>query len=197
MNKKFQQMAGLAIETDQGASDQGVLAADWQLAAAGAADHPLVKPYRLERLVGMGFRYWVRGLEQHDGRYFDSCSRHYIENFGLKNGVVLATRLGFWVSALCRVKRRSFHTLQPEAAGFSHDEVVAISVIAASQHAECPALQACLFAITEAQEFKAAEQASADFADGLIDAGQILRPETITNPLQHMAGPGVCGGLAN
>lgn len=193
MTEKFPQMARLAIDDDKAA-----LTADWRLSAAGAAaNHPLVKPYRLERLVGMGFRYWVRGLEENDGSYFDSCSRHYIENFGLKNGVVLATRLGFWVSALTRVKRRRFDTLQPEAAGFSHDEVVAISVIAASQHAECPALQACLFAITEAQEFKAAVQASADFADGLIDAGQILRPETITYPLQHMAGPGACGLMAN
>ena len=110
---------------------------------------------------------------------------------------MLATRLGFWVSALSRAKQRAITTLPPEAAGFSHDEVVAISVIAASQHAECPALQACLYAITEAREIAAAEQASTDFADGLIDAGQILRPETITFPLQHMAGQGAGGQLAN
>lgn len=147
-----------------------------------------------QRMVGLGFRCWVRGLQTRDNRFFDVCSRQYIQNFGLKDGVVLSTRLGFWVNALTEVRKRPFTILDVDAPGFSHDEAVAISMIAASQHAECPALQACIYAITEAQDTKTAQHTAQDFADGLIDAGRILPSASIAYPLHHLAqkagGPG-------
>ncbi len=147
-----------------------------------------------ERMVGLGFRCWARGRLTGDTRFFDVCSRQYIQRYGLKTGLVLATRLGSWVDALERMRQRPLSLFRIEAAGFSHDEVVAISMIAACQHAECPALRACLYAITEAAETDLPQHAAQDFADGLIDAGQILRPDCITYPLQHLAAPGSAAG---
>lgn len=149
-----------------------------------------------ERMVGLGFRCWARGRQTGDSRFFDVCSRQYIQRYGLKTGLVLATRLGSWVDALERLRRRPLSLYSIQAVGFSHDEVVAISMIAACQHAECPALRACLFAITDAAETALPQHAAQDFADGLIDAGQILRSDCITYPLQHLAAPQSLGGRA-
>ena len=142
-------------------------------------------------MVGMGFRCWVRGTQTHDTRFFDVCSRQYIQHFGLKDGIVLTTRLGHWVDTLDKFKSRPLSIHQHQALGFSFDEVIAISMIAACQHAECPALQACLYALTQAADLERPQQAAQDFADGLIDAGQILSPDCIAMPLKAMALEGI------
>lgn len=166
-----------------------------------------------ERMVGLGFRCWMRGVQTGDTRFFDVCSRHYILSFGLKNGIILTSKLADWVYELDRLRQRPISIHQMSDAGFSYDEVVAISMIAACQHSECPALKACVYAITQAspvgQEASSAlnspahpsdnhiardwdaglempSLAAKDFADGLVDAGQILSHQSITYPLQAM-----------
>jgi len=138
-------------------------------------------------MVGMGFRCWVRGTQTHDTRFFDVCSRQYIQHFGLKDGIVLTTKLGHWVDTLDKFKSRPLSIHKHQALGFSFDEVIAISMIAACQHAECPALQACLYALTQASDLERPQQAAQDFADGLVDAGQILSQDCIAMPLKAMA----------
>ena len=140
-----------------------------------------------ERLVGLGFRCWVRGVQTNDTRFFDVCSRQYIQAFGLKDGLVLSTKLGSWVNALDKISKRPIKIEKIVTPGFSYDEVVAISMIAACQHSECPALKACVYAITEAAEIDLPQFAAQDFADGLVDAGQILQINSIAQPLNHMA----------
>jgi hypothetical protein len=140
-----------------------------------------------ERLVGLGFRCWVRGVQTNDTRFFDVCSRQYIQAFGLKDGLVLSTKLGSWVNALDKISKRPIKIEKIVTPGFSYDEVVAISMIAACQHSECPALKACVYAITEAAEIDLPQLAAQDFADGLVDAGQILQINSIAQPLNHMA----------
>lgn len=140
-----------------------------------------------ERMVGMGFRCWMRGMQCRDVRYFDACSQRYIQFFGLKDGVVLSTKLGNWVNALERYRQRQLRIQKMGDAGFSYDEVVAISMIAACQHSECPALKACIYAMTAASELDLPTRAAEDFANGLIDAGQILKPYSIAEPLQHLS----------
>lgn len=178
------------------------LSSDWQLTHAGGdrfGDHggPMERgeTFMAERMVGLGFRCWVRGMQTGDTRFFDVCSRQYISRYGVKDGLVLSTKLGTWVNSLEKMRARPLKIFEVSAPGFSYDEVVAISMIAACQHAECPALRACIYAITEASEIDMPQFAAQDFADGLIDAGQILRPECITYPLQHMAVPTM--GAAN
>lgn len=140
-----------------------------------------------ERMVGLGFRCWVRGVQTNDTRFFDVCNRQYIQAFGLKDGLVLSTKLGSWVNALDKISKRPIKIEKIVTPGFSYDEVVAISMIAACQHSECPALKACVYAITEAAEIDLPQLAAQDFADGLVDAGQILQINSIAQPLNHMA----------
>lgn len=140
-----------------------------------------------ERLVGLGFRCWVRGVQTRDPRFFDVCSRQYIQSFGLKNGLVLSTKLGSWVNALDKMRQRPLNIEKISAPGFSYDEVVAISMIAACQHSECPALKACVYAITETADIDLPSMAAQDFADGLVDAGQLLQTNSIAHPLAHLA----------
>jgi hypothetical protein len=140
-----------------------------------------------ERLVGLGFRCWVRGVQTNDSRFFDVCSRQYVQAFGLKDGLVLSTKLGSWVNALDKVSKRPLRIEKISRHGFSTDEVIAISMIAACQHSECPALQACVYAMTEAADIQYPQRAAQDFADGLVDVGQILLPHSIAQPLNHLA----------
>lgn len=140
-----------------------------------------------ERLVGLGFRCWVRGVQTNDSRFFDVCSRQYVQAFGLKDGLVLSTKLGSWVNALDKISRRPIKIEKIDRHGFSADEVMAISMIAACQHSECPALQACVYAMTEAADIQYPQRAAQDFADGLVDVGQILLPHSIAQPLNHLA----------
>jgi len=137
-------------------------------------------------MVGLGFRCWVRGVQTHDTRFFDVCGYHYAQRFGLKDGLVLATKLGQWVDALLAYKTKPMAIYEDDACGFSYDEVMAISMIAACQHGECPALRACLHALSHTNHFEKQENAARDFSDGLIDAGQILDPSSIALPLMAM-----------
>lgn len=149
------------------------------------------------RLIGLGFRAWMRGLQCQDCRFFEICNRHYIERFGLKDGMILATKLGNWVNSIDKMKARAIHIGEPDAEGFSTDEVMAISMIAACQHAQCPALKACLYAITENSELNSPEYASRDFAEGLIDVGEILPSDCITFPLTTLTPPEGVGAKTN
>lgn len=164
------------------------LSADWpiNIAIQKCGTHiPLQsKP---ERLVGLGFRCWVRGVQTNDSRFFDVCSRQYVQAFGLKDGLVLSTKLGSWVNALDKVSKRPIRIEKINRQGFSTDEVIAISMIAACQHSECPALQACVYAMTEATDTQYPQRAAQDFAEGLVDVGQILLPHSIAQPLNHLA----------
>ncbi len=139
------------------------------------------------RLVGLGFRYWVRGMQTARSSYYDLCCQNYIQAFGPPSGIVLATRLGHWVDALDQNKKRAFQVYDQGDEGFSYDEVVAISMVAASQHADCPALKACLYAITRSSDLDFPMLATREFAHGLIDAGQIIEPHVIAEPLATMA----------
>ena len=151
---------------------------------ASAPEKPKRAPsdMRAAHLVGLGFRCWVRGMQTLDKRFFDTCNHHYIQSFGIKDGIVLATKLGNWVDALDKVKTRRLIVHSPTEDGYSPDEAIAIAMIAACQHAECPALAACLSAITKATDLNLPHYAAQDFADSLIDAGQILPASCITAP---------------
>ncbi len=137
-------------------------------------------------MVGLGFRCWVRGVQTRDTRFFDVCSHHYVQRFGLKDGLVLTNKLSQWVDALETNKTRPTAIYKDDACGFSYDEVMAISMIAACQHGECPALRACIYALSHSNDFNQQESAAQEFSDGLIDAGQILDPSSIALPLIAM-----------
>lgn len=138
------------------------------------------------QLVGLGFRYWVKALQTQRTAYYDLSTKGFIQAFGTANGIVHATRLGDWVSALDHCKQRAFDVYDEDDLGFSHDEVLAISMVAASQHGNCPALRACLYAITPSSSLDYALKATDAFAAGLIDAGQIIDPAAIAEPLKAM-----------
>ncbi len=110
-----------------------------------------------------------------------------MEQFGVRDGILLTNELGEWTEALLTSSDRAIETLPGAAIGFSRDEVVAISMVAASQHSQCPALKSCIYAITRKSEIEHVERATDEFAKRLTDAGQLLAPETITFPLLHMA----------
>jgi hypothetical protein len=66
-------------------------------------------------------------------------------------------------------------------AGLCRDECIAVSLIAAAQHGQCPALRACAYALTESNDIDAMLGDADQFARVLKDARQILTPGRICN----------------
>ena len=141
-----------------------------------------------ERLIGLGFRCWLCGIRQRDAGLFELCCNRYMQHFGTCDGILLSNELGYWTEALAMFSNRQFEILDGTALGFSRDEVVAVSMVAAAQHAECPALKSCIYAITQRAEFEHLEHATDEFASTLTNSGHILSSDAILAPLMNMAG---------
>ena len=92
-------------------------------------------------LIGLGFRCWLTGLKLGDERLYELCCQKYMQRFGTRDGIVLAHELGNWTETLATVSNRAFEVSTGSSIGFSRDEVLAISMVAAAQHSECPALR--------------------------------------------------------
>ena len=66
-------------------------------------------------------------------------------------------------------------------AGFCRDECIAISVIAACQHDNCPALRACAFALLDSPHVDPMLDEAGAFANRLLEIDQRLSPSMICN----------------
>lgn len=139
-------------------------------------DVSLLEP---ERLVGLGFRYWMLGRMSGDVTAWEQAWHLYSGVFGLTGGQVALGQLSSWVGALGRAGQRKI-VVQPRSySGFCHDECVAISMIAACQHRTCPALRACAFALVECSLIDEVVEQAQGFADTLLNLDQVLMPSSI------------------
>jgi len=149
-----------------------------------AVAHPLTADGYLrepERMVGLGFRYWMQG-----GRQQERASRHracqlYEGTFGKAGGSIAIGALANWVEALDRPGRRMLCIGPLSSTDFCSDECVAISMIAACQHEACPALRACAFALMEHAHIDEVVETASHFADALKGLDCVLAPTSIVS----------------
>jgi len=147
--------------------------------------NPLTDPGGLgpERLVGLGFRYWVLGRTTGDIGCWERAWSLYAGMFGVTRATIAVDALSGWVGALGKCSARSIRVAPADCRGFCRDECIAISMIAACQHQTCPAMRACAFALMESCAIDAVTARAQTFADTMSGLEQVLSPASIVTAL--------------
>jgi hypothetical protein len=127
-----------------------------------------------ERLVGLGFRYWLKGFRTGDISCWDRAWCAYSDALGPNAAKGVVTDLACWVRAINRHARRDLETAAVDCERFCRDECIAIEMISACQHEACPAMRACAFALLGCSMIDEVVQGAENFAATMRGADQVL-----------------------
>lgn len=155
---------------------------------AGRARPPLSGELDLtgpEHLVGVGFRCWLAGYDTGDIACWETCWTHYSKTLGNRSAKRIVTELSYWVRALKEHTTRTLNYYPFGCKRFCQDECMAVAMIAASQHAHCPALQACAYSMINTDELDHVIHAADSFGQALLDVDQKLESSTIAFAAQR------------
>jgi hypothetical protein len=144
----------------------------------GAARRPTVVP-EPERLVGLGFRYWMLGRQSGEIGHWERAWGLYCGVFGLCGARLAIGSLSGWVNMLCMTSLRAIEVSCVDRPEFCRDECIAVSMIAACQHDTCPALRACAFALIKSSSIDRVVGEAREFAVTLDGLEQRLSRESI------------------
>jgi hypothetical protein len=141
-----------------------------------------------ERLVALGFRWWMRGRAEGDIACWERAWSLYSGMLGVTGARMAVSTLSTWVGALGTCARREIEVFPTDCPGFCRDECIAVSMIAACQHGTCPALRACAFALIEQPAIDRVIGHAQAFADTMTGLEQVLSPGSIvTAPVDAKA----------
>lgn len=129
-----------------------------------------------ERLVGLGFRYWLTGFRTGDISCWERAWSAYSTALGPASAKGALTDLACWVRSISRHACRPLETSAVDCDRFCRDECVAIAMIAACQHNACPAMRACAFSLLGCSMIDEVVQGAETFATTMRGADQVLRP---------------------
>jgi len=132
-----------------------------------------------ERLVGLGFRYWMLGRQTGDIAAWERCWNLYCGVFGVCGARLAVGALSSWVGAVGGASRRGIEVAPFASRDFCRDECIAVSMIAACQHNTCPALRACAFALVETSLIDHVVGEAQTFADTMGGLDQRLSSGSI------------------
>lgn len=127
-----------------------------------------------ERLVGLGFRYWLNGYRSGDISSWEKAWCTYSSVMGATAAKRAVGELSCWVRAIQSHTHRSLETSAIDCDQFCRDECVAISMIAACQHHACPAMRACAFALLGCSLIDEVVNVAESFAETMRGADQVL-----------------------
>jgi hypothetical protein len=147
----------------------------WDGTAARAAP-PACGLVAAERLVGLGFRYWLKGFRTGDISCWERAWCAYSSALGAATARSAVTDLSCWVRAISRHAQRDLETADVDCDGFCRDECIAIEMISACQHHACPAMRACAFALLGCSMIDEVVQGAESFAATMRGADQVLPP---------------------
>lgn len=134
-----------------------------------------------ERLIGLGFRYWVAGYKFGDIDRWEDAWRIYSGALGPNAARTAVSELSAWVRAVSAAARREIEVCHGDGACFCRDESLALSMIAACQHNTCPAMRACAFALIESSLIDEVVHHAETFAVTMRGLDQVLSPGLIVN----------------
>lgn len=138
-----------------------------------------------ERLVGLGFRYWIFGRQSGDMAAWERAWTLYSGMFGFCGAQVAIGALACWAGAVHRSARRAIELQPLDSPGFCADECIAVSMIAACQNRACPAARACAYGLTGQSAVDRMVDEAQAFADAMSALEQRLSPNAIvTVPLK-------------
>lgn len=132
-----------------------------------------------ERLVALGFRHWLEGCATGDLSEWETAWVLYEQCLGRKDATVAIDALAGWVGAVSICARRDVHTFPSDCRSFSHDECVAVALVAASQYKAGDVAPACARQLTGRTRVEAVVTASEHFGLILLSLGQKLQPSAI------------------
>jgi len=127
-----------------------------------------------ERLVGLGFRFWLKGFRTGDISCWERAWCAYSNVLGAAAAKSAVTDLSCWVRAINRHARRDLETAAVDCERFCRDECIAIEMISACQHEACPAMRACAFALLGCSMIDEVVHGAENFAATMRGADQIL-----------------------
>lgn len=151
---------------------------------------PLIGERGAERLIGLGFRYWVAGYKSGDIDLWEEAWRIYSSALGPNAARTAVSELSAWVRAVSAAARREIEVCAGDCAGFCRDECLAVSMIAACQHNTCPAMRACAFALIESSLIDEVVHHAESFAVTMRGLDQMLSPGLIVNAAAYASPPG-------
>ena len=129
-----------------------------------------------ERLVGLGFRYWLTGFRTGDISCWERAWCAYSSTLGASLAKTAVTDLSCWVRAINRHARRDLVTSAVDCDRFCRDECIAIEMISACQHNACPAMRACAFALLGCSMIDEVVEGAETFAATMRGVDQVLPP---------------------
>jgi len=132
-----------------------------------------------EWLVGVGFRCWLAGYDTGAITCWENGWNNYNRVLGPARAKRAVTELACWVRAVRAAASRKIEYNSLDARRFCADECMAMSLIAASQHHGCPAMQACALALTGSDTVDPVIDAANAFADALDAADYRLNPKIV------------------
>jgi hypothetical protein len=135
-----------------------------------------------ERLVGLGFRYWMLGRKTGDIGSWERAWHLYCGVFGQCGARLAVGSLSCWVGAVNRSAQRDIQVFPQDCSSFCRDECIAVSMIAACQHNTCPAMRVCAFALMESSMLDRVTMEAQVFADVLTGLEMRLSPGSIVTP---------------
>jgi hypothetical protein len=140
-----------------------------------------------EWLVGIGFRCWLAGYDTGDITCWENGWNTFNRVLGPARAKRAVTELACWVRAMRAAASRKIEYNSLEARRFCADECMAMSLIAASQHHRCPAMQACALALTGSDTVDSVIDAANAFADALDEAEYRLNQEIVAELIAFQA----------
>lgn len=132
-----------------------------------------------ERLVGMGFRCWLRGLATGDISCWENAFSAFCQQMSPHQAKSQLIALSQFVRAVNEATERSIEVREPGACGFCRDECLAISIIAACQHGSRPALQASATALVGCDDIGDTIAGAQTFAHSMKTADLLLALESV------------------
>ncbi len=145
-----------------------------------------LQPNENEHLVGVGFRCWMAGYQTGDINCWESAWNHIAGKVGVESAKALVSDLSCWVRTIHTKTARPIEVYPMNCAGFCRDECMAISLIAASQNDQCPALRACAFALLDSNELDEVIDLTDRFAMTLKHHGRLLSQKAVINTNSFM-----------
>ena len=132
-----------------------------------------------ERIVGLGFRYWILGRRTGEIGCWEQAWNLYTGVFGLCGARMAVGSLSQWVVALDDAANREIQVYPDACSSFCRDECLAVSLIAACQHNTCPAMRACAFALLQSSTIDRVVGGAQAFADVMTGLEQRLSVASI------------------
>lgn len=132
-----------------------------------------------ERLVGVGFRCWLKGLATGDISHWEDAFNAFSAQLGPDRAKTLLIELSQFVRAISTTAEREIEVAEPGFCGFCRDECLAISIVAACQHGAHPALQSSAAALLGSNDIGDTIVGAQTFASGLKSANLLLALESV------------------